>query len=157
MDNNNVLRRLRYVFDFTDSKMMEIFALSGLELERAEVCAFLKAEEDKGFKPCGDKQLAHFLDGLIVNRRGERDGPSPKVENSLNNNIIFRKLKIALDLKAEDVIEIIDMAGFEISKHELSAFFRKSDNRHYRECQDQILRKFLQGIQIKYRENPDRL
>jgi len=63
------------------------------------------------------------------------------------------KLKIALNLKAEDVLEIMELAGFLMSKHELSAFFRKPGHKHYRECKDQILRNFLKGMQLKYRNN----
>ena len=63
------------------------------------------------------------------------------------------KLKIALNLKADDVLGILDLANFRISKHELSAFFRRPDHKHYRECKDQILRNFLKGIQLKYRPN----
>jgi uncharacterized protein YehS (DUF1456 family) len=69
----------------------------------------------------------------------------------LTNNIIFRKLRIALDLKAEDIIDIMNLTEVGISKPELSAFFRKPSNRHYRACKDQVLRNFLKGIQIKYR------
>ena len=65
--------------------------------------------------------------------------------------MIFMKLKIALNLKAEDVLEVLALADLRISKHELSAFFRKPDNKHYRECKDQILRNFLKGLQLKYR------
>jgi len=77
--------------------------------------------------------------------------PLPEPEQRLTNNIIFRKLKIALNLKAEDILEIMKLAGIRISKHELSAFFRKPDHKNYRECKDQILRNFLKGVQIKYR------
>ena len=62
------------------------------------------------------------------------------------------KFKIALNLKAEDVLEIMDLAAFGISKHELSAFFRRPGHKHYRACKDQILRNFLKGVQLKYRE-----
>jgi uncharacterized protein YehS (DUF1456 family) len=65
--------------------------------------------------------------------------------------MIFMKLKIALSLKAEDVMAILELADFKISKHELSAFFRKPDHKHYRDCKDQILRNFLKGLQLKYR------
>ena len=74
-----------------------------------------------------------------------------KPEKKLTNNIIFNKLKIALSLKAENVLAILELSEFHISKHELSAFFRKSGHKHYRECKDQVLRNFLNGLQIKYR------
>ena len=89
---------------------------------------------------------ANFLNGLINDRRGKKDGPQPDPEPRLNNNIIFRKLKIALDLKVEDVLEILALTDVYISKHELSAFFRKPDHKHYRVCKDQILRNFLNSM-----------
>ena len=60
-------------------------------------------------------------------------------------------MKIALNLQAEDMLEVMSSADFRMSKHELSAFFRKPEHKHYRECKDQILRHFLKGVQIKYR------
>ena len=62
------------------------------------------------------------------------------------------KLKIALNMKADDVLEIMRLANFSLSKHELSAFFRKPDHKHYRKCQDQVLRYFLQGLQLRHRQ-----
>lgn len=151
MTNNDVLRRIRYTFDFDDSKMIAIFGLAGLEVTRAEISDWLKKEEDPEHQKCSDKQLAIFLNGLIVEKRGKNDGPQPEPETVLNNNIIFRKLKIALNLQADDVLKLVNQADFRISKHELSAFFRKPGHKHYRECKDQVLRYFLKGVQIKYR------
>jgi len=151
MTNNDVLRRIRYTFNFDDSKMIAIFALAGLEVTRAEISDWLKKDDDPDYKSCGDLQLATFLNGLIIEKRGKKDGPQPEPEKTLNNNIIFRKLKIALNLQADDVIAMINKADFRISKHELSAFFRKPGHKHYRECKDQVLRYFLKGMQLKYR------
>lgn len=151
MTNNDILRRIRYTFDFSDSKMIEIFALVDCEVTRTEVSDWLKQDNDGGHVSCPDTQLALFLNGLINDKRGKKEGAQPEPEKSLNNNIIFRKLKIALNLQAEDVIGILALAEFKISKHELSAFFRKPEHRHFRECKDQVLRNFLQGIQVKYR------
>jgi uncharacterized protein YehS (DUF1456 family) len=95
--------------------------------------------------------FATFLNGLINQRRGRKDGPQPKPEKSMNNNMVFRKLKIAFDLQAEEILSILSLADINISKHELSAFFRRPDHKHYRVCKDQILRNFLTGLQIKYR------
>jgi len=150
--NNDILRRIRYTFDFSDSKMIAIFGLANLEVTRGEVSDWLKKEDEPAYQNCTDIQLAIFLNGLINDKRGKKEGPPPKPEKSLTNNIIFRKLKIALDLKADDVLEIMYLANLRISKHELSAFFRNPDHKHYRVCKDQILRNFLKGIQLKYRD-----
>ena len=95
--------------------------------------------------------MATFLNGLIVDKRGKKDGPQPEPEKQLSNNIVFRKLKIALNLQADEVLSLVNQADFRISKHELSAFFRKPGHKHYRECKDQVLRNFLKGMQLKYR------
>lgn len=152
MNNNDVLRRIRYAFDFSDSKMMALFALAELPATREQISAWLKKDDDPDFKSCSDSELATFLNGLIIDRRGKKEGPSPVAEKRLSNNVIFRKLKIALDLQAEDILEILGSVDVQLSKHELSAFFRKPDHKHYRECKDQVLRNFIQGIQLKYRQ-----
>lgn len=151
MNNNDILRRIRYVFDLDDTKMMAIFDQGGMEVTRAQISDWLKKDDDPAFEECTDIKLAIFLNGLIEEKRGQKEGPKPEPETRLTNNIIFRKLRIALDLKAEDILDILFLAGVRISKHELSAFFRKPDNRHYRDCKDQVLRNFLMGLQLKYR------
>ena len=151
MKNNDILRRLRYAFDFTDSKMISLFRLGGEEVTREEISDWMKKEDDPAFKSLHDIKLAVFLNGLINDRRGKKDGEQPKLEKELNNNIIFRKLKIALNLKEEDILAIFSLVGMNISKHEISAFFRSPEQHQYRLCKDQILRNFIQGLQLKYR------
>lgn len=151
MTNNDILRRLRYTFDFSDSKMIALFAIADVTVTREQISNWLKKEEDPDYKNCSDVQLASFLNGLITDKRGKKEGPQPKPEKSLNNNIVFRKLRIALNLQAEDILDIMALADLKISKHELSAFFRKPDHKHFRSCKDQILRNFIKGLQLKFR------
>jgi uncharacterized protein YehS (DUF1456 family) len=151
--NNDILRRIRYIFDISDSKMIAVFGLADCQVTREQISDWLKKDDDPAFMKCSDAQLAIFLNGLIVDRRGKKEGAQPTPEQRLTNNIVFRKLKIALDLKAEDILEIMALSDMRISKHELSALFRKPGHKHYRECNDQILRNFLNGLQLKYREN----
>ncbi|MFK5892758.1 MAG: DUF1456 family protein [Pseudomonadota bacterium] len=151
MTNNDILRRIRYTFDFDDSKMIAIFSQANEKVTRAQISDWLKKEEDPAYQEFTDTQLAIFLNGLINDKRGKKDGPQPEPEKRLTNNIIFMKLKIALNLKAEDVLDIMKLADLRMSKHELSAFFRKPGHKNYRQCQEQILRNFLMGMQLKYR------
>src|SRR5512143_2047804 len=69
----------------------------------------------------------------------------------MTNNDILKKLRIALELKDTDIIDILKLADFEITKSELSALFRNPDHRNYKECGDQILRNFLNGLIIRNR------
>lgn len=153
MTNNDILRRVRYIFDFNDEKMIALFGLADHEVTRAQISDWMKQEDDPAFKKLNDTQLAIFLNGLINEKRGKREGAQPVPEKNLTNNGIFMKLKIALNLQAEDILEIMDLSDFRMSKHELSAFFRKPGHKHYRECKDQILRVFLKGLQMKYRDD----
>ncbi len=155
MTNNDILRRVRYIFDFNDDKMIELFALADYEVTRAQISDWMKQEDDPDYKKLSDKQLAIYLNGLINDKRGKKDGPQVEPEKNLSNNAIFMKLKIALNLQAEDILEIMDLSDFRMSKHELSAFFRKSGHKHYRECKDQILRIFLKGLEMQYRKNDE--
>jgi uncharacterized protein YehS (DUF1456 family) len=130
--------------------MIEIFFLAGHEVTRSQISDWLKKDDDPIFLDLNDYQLAIFLNGLINDKRGKKEGEQPIPENRLNNNIIFRKLKIALNLKDDDILEILELANLRISKHELSALFRNPNQSQYRKCNDQILRNFLLGMQKKY-------
>lgn len=151
MTNNDILRRIRYTFDLKDNVMTDIFSLAGLTVTNEQVTGWLKKEGDESYLDLSDKELASFLNGFINFKRGKREGEQPIPEERLSNNIIFQKLRIALNLKAEDILDILQLVDFRLSKHELSAFFRKPENKHFRECKDQILRNFLLGLQQQFR------
>ena len=155
LTNNDILRRLRYSFDLSDSKVIAIFGLADLQVTREQISDWLKSDEDPAWQKLNDAKLAIFLNGFINDRRGKKEGAQPEPETRLTNNIVFKKLKIALDLKDDDILDIMGLANMRIGKHELSALFRKKGHKHYRDCQDQILRKFLKGVQLKYRGNEE--
>lgn len=69
----------------------------------------------------------------------------------MTNNDILKKLRVALKLRDEDIIHILKLADFEVSKGELSALFRSEDHPNYKECGDQLLRNFLNGLIIHMR------
>ena len=157
MTNNDILRRIRYVFDYDDAKMMAIFALADLNVRRGHIIAWLLKDDDPAFEACNDRMLATFLNGLINEKRGKKSGPQPKAEQQLTNNIILMKLKIALNLQSQDIITTMELAGFTLSASELGSFMRRPGHRNYRECKDQVLRNFLKGLQIKLRgENTEK-
>ncbi len=149
MTNNDILRRIRYLYNYSDEKMLSIFAAAEVEVPPRQLANWMKKDDERGYQACRDKEMAIFLNGLINEKRGKKEGEQAAPETRLSNNIIFRKLKIALDLQAEQIIEIMTLAGLPISKHELSAFFRRPDHKHFRLCHDQVLRNFLNGLQMK--------
>ena len=151
MTNNDVLRRIRYMFDFSDLKIIALFKLANYDASKANVRDWLKKKDDPLLKELKDRELAIFLNGLIIETRGKKEGPQPEPEDPLSNNMILRKLKIALDLKTDDILDLFALVDVKLSKHELSAFFRNPGHKSYRPCMDQYLRNFLTALQTKYK------
>ncbi|HQV00033.1 MAG: DUF1456 family protein [Bacteroidia bacterium] len=71
----------------------------------------------------------------------------------LTNNDILKKLRVALALKDDDIIAILNLVDFKITKSELGAIFRKDDHPNYMPCGDQLLRNFLNGL-VVYKRGP---
>jgi uncharacterized protein YehS (DUF1456 family) len=164
MLNNDILIRLRYALDIKNTDMVEIFKLGGVEVTKDEVLEMLtKPNEDEideleENSNCNDAMLESFLNGFITFKRGKQDPkpgqpdiPAPSKESV--NNMLIKKLKIALALTSEDMIDILQVAGVNITKGELSAILRKKGHKNYKQCLDRYARNFLKGLAIKYRDN----
>jgi len=146
MINNDVLRSLRHMHSFSDVKMKEIAALGEASVTVEEISAYMKREDEPGFIECPQNVMARFLNGLIYLKRG-RDESKPKLLPDLpTNNVVLKKLRVAYELKDEDIIAILHGVGFKISKAEVSALFRREGHPNYRVCGDQVLRNFLKGL-----------
>lgn len=165
MNNNDILRRLRYAFDFSDKKSVNLFKVgsnSTIELSQAQFKQLITKEDENDFVECSDQQLAAFLDGLIISLRGARESkadekPLPPVER-ISKNDILKKLRIALNYKEEDMLNALRIGGSNLSKGELSAFFRKPGHKHFRQCGSQALRNFIKGITaiLRPEDSPDK-
>ncbi|MCC6581921.1 MAG: DUF1456 family protein [Phycisphaeraceae bacterium] len=154
MTHNDTLRRLRYALTYDDATIAAIFARGGYPGPAAAVAAFLKPEDEPGYVACDHTAMACFLDGLIIHRRGQKEGapaPQPNPGVSLTNNDVLKKLRIALDLQDADMLAILKQTGVDLTKHELNAFFRKAGHTHYRTCGDVVLQCFLKGLTARYR------
>lgn len=155
MTNNDIIKRIRYIFDYSDEQMIAIFESADYKVTRSLVTDWLKSDDHEEYKEIYDDQLAIFLNGLINEKRGKKEGEQPKPEKILDNNTILKKLKIALKLKTEDITELFKLAGKLVSSHEVTAFLRNPKQSQYRPFLDQYLRNFLNGLQIKFRDPKD--
>lgn len=154
MINNDVLRAIRYMLDLSDGKVVEITHLAdpAFPIGKDEVQAFLKKDDEPGYVECSNAVLAHFLDGLVFYRRGRDENLPPRpVEKRVTNNVVLKKLRVAFELKDVDMHQILESAGFPVSKPELSALFRQSDHKNFKLCGDQLLRNFLKGLTMRLR------
>ena len=155
LTNNDILKKLRVAHKFTDDDILKVLKLVDFEISKSALGDFFRNEDHPKYVAAGDQVLRNFLNGLIIEKRGRKEGPQPEPESKLNHNIVFRKLKIALDLKDDDILAILQLSDFRLSKHELSAFFRRPDHHHYRACQDQVLRNFIKGVQLQLRQDSE--
>ena len=169
MDNNDILIRVRYALDIKNQDMIEVFKLGGLEFTKEEVLKILtksleefddvEVEENDNQIKCNNKMLEAFLNGFITFKRGKQEArpgqpqnPEPTEQKSDNvNNMLLKKLKVALQLTTEEMLDILDDGGIAVSKGELGAILRKPGHRNYKECGDNFARKFLKGLSVKYR------
>jgi len=162
--NNYCLRRLRYGLNLNDKLMLKLFSLANYQLSINELKPYLAKEDSKDFVALPDYLLLIFLDGLIIHKRGRREGEAEMTQaervsmakkQKLTNNLVVNKIKIALSLTAESLIDILMLADFRISKSEISAFFRNPNHRNYRECGNQFLRNLLTGVTLKYQSKSE--
>ncbi len=152
MLNNDILRSLRYTLDISDAELLEIIQLSGKQVALGDLVAVLKKEDEDGFSPCDDELMAHFLDGLVYFKRGKDDSrPAQPFELPITNNMVLKKLRVAFELKEDDMHAIMQSVDFPVSKPEMSALFRKFGHSNYRTCGDQFLRNFLKGLTLRVR------
>lgn len=152
MTNNELLRSIKDALGLDDTAMITIFKEAGREVGQSAIAAFLKTAEEDGYIPCANPIMGFFLDGLIIHLRGRKDGsPTPAEQPlaELGNNTILKKLRIALDLKEDDLIALLQRAGTTITKHELTALFRKKGHKHYKRCSDELLGSFIEGIALR--------
>lgn len=154
MTKNDILIRLRYALNITDRKLVELFALTDMPLSMDELRPLFLKEDEEGFRECDGPTLGAFLEGLVVSRRGKKEeGSAPKPAWMLepSNNDVLKAIRIALELRDEDVASILRLVEVQASKSEINALFRKKGQENYRPCGDQFMRNFLAGLTKKFR------
>jgi len=167
MENNDILIRLRYAQDIKNVDMVEIFKLGGVKVTKDEVLKMLKkpeeevygeidVEETDDYIKCNNKTLESFLNGFIIFKRGRQEPKpgqpeTPPLTYEHVNNMLLKKVKIALSLTTEDMLDLFQKAGITVTKSELGAILRKPGHKNYKECGDKFARNFLKGLALKYR------
>ncbi len=157
MLTNDILRRVRYALNLGDPMVRELFSLAGHAVTPEELVCMFKKEEEDGFVRCSDSLAHFFFEGLIILRRGKKEGDATAIpavvpaKGELTNNDVLWYLRIAMQLKDDDVLAILKKADVTIGKSELNALFRKKGHDNYRPCGDQFLRNFLAGFTAVYR------
>ncbi|EME7226004.1 DUF1456 family protein [Enterococcus faecium] len=163
MNNNDRLLRLRYAIDLKDTDLIKAFELGGVPLTKEEAQAVLTKVQDKNKdnaennvyeKTINNQVFDAFLNGLILLARGPQkdkpivDTPRKSKEIKYINNVLLKKLKIALSMTTDDILDVFAEAEIYPSKGEIGAFLRKEGQRNFKPCGDKYMRNFLKGLGI---------
>jgi len=154
MLTNDILRRVRYALNISDKQVREMFALAGIPIGDELLKTMFLKEDEAGFVRCPDAQAHIFFQGLVIARRGKKDGQddaNKAAPGELGNNDVLWYLRIALQMKDDDVVAALKKASVDVSASEINALFRKKGHKNYMPCGDQFLRNFLAGITATYR------
>lgn len=145
MTNNYTLKSIMTAIDLDKVAVLKAYKLVDKKITQDDVDDILRDEDDEKFILLSDEGFELFLNGLIAYKRGPSDKKAKKQKIYFSNNIVLKKLKIALDLKDEDIVQIFANDGLEITKSQLSAYFRRDGHINYRKCSDILLKRFIKG------------
>ncbi len=151
MNTNDILYKIQKGLNLSSEDMLKAYDLEAYDMDETHLDALLKRHQEKDYKLCSYEELGVFLDGLVVLKRG----PSPKTSNSdeaveLTNNLILKKLRIALELKEAETEIIFSLGEAELTKQQLASLFRKEGHKNFKECSDELLNAFLDGLDEFY-------
>ena len=151
MNTNDILYKIQKALNLSQEEILEAYALESHEMSAEHLDTLLKKRQDKAFQHCSYEELGLFLDGLVTLKRG----PSPKRSNEdeaveLTNNLILKKLRIALELKEPETEIIFGLGEVALTKQELKSLFRKESHKNFKACPDALLMAFLDGLDEFY-------
>jgi len=151
INTNEILYRIQKALNLTTEEMLEAYKLEDYKMEASHLESLLKRRLDDGFTVASYEELGVFLDGFVTLKRG----PSPKKTNDdevveLTNNLILKKLRIAMELKEAETEIIFGLADIELSKQQLASLFRKESHKNFKACSDELLMAFLDGLDEFY-------
>jgi len=150
ISTNEVLYRIQQSIHLTQDEMLKAYELENYVMERSHLASLLKRRQDKDFMLCSYEELGVFLDGLVTLKRGPSSKKKDEEVVELSNNLILKKLRIALELKEAEIEIIFGLADIELSKQQLSSLFRKEGHKNFKICSDELLMAFLEGLDEFY-------
>ena len=163
MTNNDILIRLRYALDIKNVDMVEMFKLGGAHVTKDELMNMLiKVNDDEeapeNFIKVNNKLLEQFLNGFVTYKRGPQKDENGNVKPPLEatgkenaNNMLLKKVKIALGLTSDDLVDLLYEGGVTVSKGEMGAILRNPTHKNYKVCGDRFARCFIKGLTYKHR------
>lgn len=151
-----VIQRVKDALKLSKDDIVKIYEIEKFDIDKDRVEAILKKSSSKKSLNATYEELGVFLDGLISVLRGIATNPSnDDKEIILDNNLIIKKLKIALNLKSIDIEMIFNLSDYPISKSKIRDIFRSPTHPKYKSCSDDVLDAFLDGLDEFCYDMPD--
>ena len=151
MQINDILFKIKKALSLDEKSMQDAYALANYEMSSERLSNILKRRQDKGYEEATYEELGVFLDGLVILKRG----PSDKVQKDdtvveLSNNLILKKIRVAMELKEAELIILFALAEVTLTKRQIGSLFRKEGSKNFKACSDELLMAFLDGLDEFY-------
>ena len=151
MKINDILFKIKTALSITTDEMIKAYALAEYTMNQERLENILKRHQDKGYEEATYEELGLFLDGLVLLKRGE---PSKKRDDDevfeLTNNLIMKKLRVAMNLKESELVIIFALAEVTVTKRQIGSLFRKEGGKNFKACSDELLFAFIEGLDEFY-------
>ena len=149
MKPSEVIKAVKDALNLNRRQILHIYELEDYPMSLERLDKILKNRSKKNSANASYEELGVFLDGLISYKRGKRDREL-KEDVILDNNLILKKLRTALNLKEYEIEMIFELADFKISKSKIRDLFRSNGHPKFKECDDKTLKAFLEGLNEFY-------
>ena len=151
MQINDILFKITEALHLDNKMIIEAYRLAEYEMSEERLRNILKKRQDKGYEEANFEELGIFLDGLVLLKRG----PSDKVANddetvALTSNLILKKIRVAMELKEPELVILFALAEVNLTKRQIGSLFRKEGGKNFKECSDELLMAFLEGLNEFY-------
>ncbi len=151
MKINDILFKIKTALSLDNKTLLKAYALVEYEMSEERLENILKRHQAEGYEEATYEELGLFLDGLVILKRGEPTTPSNDDEVfELTNNLILKKLRVAMELKEAELIIVFALAEVNITKRQIGSLFRKEGGKNFKVCSDELLLAFLDGLDEFY-------
>jgi len=157
MKPSEVIKAIKDALNLNRAQIMHIYELEEFLMSKERLESILRNKSKKNSANATYEELGVFLDGLISYKRGKQEPKEAQEDVILDNNLILKKLRAALNLKEYEMLMIFELADFPIKKSLLKDMFRKPEHPKYKECDNKTLKAFLEGLNEFYYDSKEYL
>jgi uncharacterized protein YehS (DUF1456 family) len=151
MKINDILFKIKTALSLENARLLEAYALLEYEMSEEHLNNILKKHQDKGYEEATYEELGIFLDALVILKRGPSDKTQDEDEVvELTNNLILKKIRVAMELKEAELVIIFALAEVTLTKRQIGSLFRKEGGKNFKACSDELLMAFLDGLDEFY-------